>query len=297
LLQRGNIRVIEEPLTHTRMHDSNLSNLTVNKTKKSLSELYRLAKTPYYAPRMKVIIATPFYEMKGWSPYISSLVSTIKLLTMLGIEHEFWELAGDSYVARARNTLCTKFLADAEATDLFFIDSDMTWGAEAFVRMLLLPEQIVGAAYPAKNMWETWTSHPQLKEENGHVHPVGRMLQDGSALLAADTVATGFMRIKRSALEQFRDHYPAMRYKEPGADQANPDREYIEFFATRIDNGLWYGEDRMFCKMWKDMGQEMFIYPNVTISHFGVKGWSGNYDQFLRKQKDGNGAGRSSPGI
>lgn len=300
LLQRENVAVVEEPLTTTRLHDKNQSNLNTNAPGegKTLSALYKLAKAAYYPPRMKVIIATPFYEMKAFSPYVSSLTTTAKILTQLGIEWEFWELAGDSYVARARNTICTKFLEDEEATDLFFIDSDMTWNAEAFVRMLMLPEMIVGAAYPAKNMWETWTSMPTLKEaEPGKFHPVGRPLQDGSALLTADTVATGFMRIKREALEKYRDFYPDLRYLEPGADQSAPNRHYIEFFATKIDGGLWYGEDRMFCKRWKEMGEDMFIYPNVTISHFGVKAWSGNYDKFLRKGQNGNGAGHSSPSV
>lgn len=300
LLQRENIRIVQEELMHTRLHDKNISNLAVNKPHQglTLSQLYKKAKEPYFQPRMKVIIATPFYEMRGFSPYISSLATTIKTLTMLGIEHEFWELAGDSYVARARNTICTKFLEDSEATDLFFIDSDMSWNADAFVRMLMLPEEIIGASYPAKNMWEVWTSHPKLTEDAGHLRPMGRPLQDGSALLVAETVATGFMKIKRAALERFAEHYPQLRYQEPGADQSKPDRMYIEFFATeRGKDGLWYGEDRMFCKRLKEMGTEMYIYPNVNMGHFGVKGWSGNYDQYLRKGGDGNRTGASSPGV
>lgn len=307
LLQRGEIKVIEEKLTHTRIHDKNLSNLSVNKPKTPLGQLYNIARKPYYPPKMKVIIATPFYEMKAFSPYVSSLAGTIKLLTMLGIEHEFWELSGDSYVHRARNTICTKFLEDYNATDLFFIDSDMSWNADAFIRMLLLPEGVVGAAYPTKNMWQSWTSSPEVKIEDGRAHPVGRILQDGSALIVADTLATGFMRIKRSVLEEFRDKNPDMRYFEPCADQSAPERQYIEFFSCgKHEDGLWYGEDRMFCKRLKEMGTSLHIYPNVTIHHYGVKGWEGNYDKFLRgvkdyndqqpvKANDDNGARGSSP--
>ena len=300
LLQREAIYVIEEPLTHTRLHDNNMSNMLVNKPGegRSLTQMYKYAKRNYYAPRLKAIIATPFYEMKAWCPYVSSLAGTIKILTQLGIEHEFWELSGDSYVARARNTICAKFLEDAEATDLFFIDSDMSWNPDAFVRMLLLPEGVVAASYPTKNMWEQWTSLPILTQENGKMHPVGRVLQDGSALCAAETVATGFCRIKREVLERFMDKYPEAKYKEPGADQSRPDREYVEFFATgREADGLWYGEDRMFCKRLREMGEDLYIYPNVTIGHFGVKGWSGNFDKFLRGKKDGDSTGHRSPGV
>ena len=147
----------------------------------------------------------------------------------------------------------------------------------------MLPEGVVGAAYPTKNMWNSWTSNPEIRQEGDKFHPVGRPLQDGSALLNAETLATGFMRIKRQVLEEYRDKNPEFRYQEPCADQSAPDREYIEFFSCgKHTDGLWYGEDRMFCKRLKEMGIGLFIYPNVTINHYGVKGWEGNYDKFLR---------------
>lgn len=285
LLQRENISIVEEKLTHTRLHEKNHSNLETHAPStdgKTLKQLYYEAKKPYYPPKMKVIIATPFYEMRGFAPYITSLAWTIKTLHMCGIEHEFWELSGDSYVDRARNTICTKFLEDPEATDLFFIDSDMQWNPEAFVHMLMQPEEVVGGSYPTKNLWNGWTSHPILKEEDGKLHPIGRALPDGSALLKAEAVASGFLRIKRSALEKFRDHYPDFRYKEPYADPSNKDRTYIEFFACGREGMTKYGEDMMFCKRLREMGMDMFIYPNVNIGHYGVKGWLGNYDKFLK---------------
>ena len=30
------------------------------------------------------------------------------------------------------------------------------------------------------------------------------------------------------------------------------------------------------------MGVDLFIYPNATISHFGVNAWTGNFDTYLR---------------
>ena len=57
-----------------------------------------------------VIIATPFYEVKGYSPYIRSLVYTINALNMFRIPWRYFELSGDSYVDRAKNTLVHHFL-------------------------------------------------------------------------------------------------------------------------------------------------------------------------------------------
>lgn len=283
LLQRENIFVIEEPLTHTRIHEGNMS---IGKfTQKYLKELYSKIKRRYYAPRMKVIIATPFYEMRGFSPYISSLVNTVKMLTMIGIEHEYWDASGDSYVDRAKNTLMNKFLEDPDATDLILIDSDMQWNADAIVQILRLPEEVVVGSYPQKNAWGKWTSLPEwVKDEaDGNLmHPIGRVLPDGTALIKSQFLAGGFMRIKRSALEKFRDKHTQYRYYDSSADPSAPEREYVEFSTCEVKDKLRWGEDRVFGKRLQECGVEAWIYPNISFGHYGVKGWQGNFDQFLR---------------
>lgn len=282
LLQRENIIIVEEPLTHTRITGQNQSLLNPDKAMK-LKQWYHDAKKDYYPPRAKLIIATPFYELKGFSPYISSMVQTVKMLTQMGLDFEFWELSGDSYVHRARNTICAKFLEDPDATDLFFIDSDMQWNPEALINMVHLPEGVVGGSYPTKNAWNQWTSIPIFeKGEDGKNHPRGRILPDGTALILGHVVAGGFLRIKRQALLQYQEHYKDFRYKEPAADPSAPTRVYTEFFATQRDGEFLYGEDMLFSKRLRDMGMEMWIYPNVNMGHFGIKGWMGNYHQFLQ---------------
>jgi glycosyltransferase involved in cell wall biosynthesis len=282
LLQRENIFIVEEPLTHYRITGRNQSILSPEEGKK-LKQYYHDAKKAFYRPRIKLIIATPFYELKGFSPYISSMVQTAKILTQLGMEFEFWELSGDSYVHRARNTICARFLEDPDATDLFFIDSDMQWNTEALINMVMLPEAIVAGSYPTKNNWGSWTSIPHFEEgEDGKKHPRGRVLPDGTALLLAFVVAGGFLRIKRKALLDYQNHYKDFRYKEPAADPAAPDRIYTEFFATQRDGEFLYGEDMLFSKRLREMGMEMWIYPNVNMGHFGIKGWVGNYHEHLK---------------
>jgi glycosyltransferase involved in cell wall biosynthesis len=282
LLQRGNLRIIEENLTHTRIHPGNSSVGPGKFTPQWLRDKYSEIKRRYYPPRMKVVIATPFYEMRGFSPYIFSLTHTIRMLTQLGIEHEYWELSGDSYVDRAKNTLMTKFLEDPDATDLFIIDSDMQWDPNGFINMLTLPEEVVVGSYPQKNAWGKWTSSPVLVEENGAHHPVGRVLNDGSALIKSAFLAGGFMRVKRSALQKFKDSYPQFRYRDSSADPSAPDREYVEFSTCEIADGLRWGEDRVFGKRLAAIGVDAWIYPNIEFGHYGIKGWTGNFDKFLR---------------
>jgi glycosyltransferase involved in cell wall biosynthesis len=288
LLQRERIQVIEEPLTHTRVHGKNASLLDPAKAKE-LPWLYHAAKKPYYRQLMRVVIATPFYELKGFSPYIESLLATARLLAANGIDYRFMALSGDSYVHRARNTMCDAFLEDPDATDLFFIDSDMSWNPEAFVRMCLLPDLVIGGSYPVKNCWEAWTSLPHWQEENGQNVLKGRELGDGSALIEAFVLAGGFLRIKREALEMFRKHYPDLWYREATSSPDDPEKRFTQFFGAESIDHRFFGEDHMFSKKLRDMGVKMFIYPNVDITHWGYQRFPGNFDQYLKgKAKEQN---------
>ena len=290
LLQRENLRVVEENLTHTRVHAANDSILNAKRAKE-LPWLYHAARKPYYRKHMRVIIATPFYELKGFSPYIVSLVHTLRLLTAVGIDYHFLELSGDSYVHRARNTMCDAFLSDPEATDLFFVDSDMSWNPEAFVKMCLLPDDVIGGTYPVKNNWEAWTSIPKLfEEEDGSAGMRGRTLDDGTALIEANVLAGGFLRIKRHVLERFREAHPDMWYEEPSSDPDNPKHRFTQYFAAESIDHKFYGEDHAFSRRIRDMGCKMFIYPNIDIVHWGYKPFEGNYDKWLRKAAVKSGA-------
>ena len=287
-LMRENIHVIEEPLTHTRIHGKNLSLMLPSEAKK-LPQLYHDVRELYYRPRLKVLIATPFYELKGFSPYIFSLKETIKLLHALGIDWEMVEVSGDSYVHKARNILCAKFLDDPDATDLFFIDSDMSWDPQAFVKMLMFPDPVIGGSYPVKNRWGSWTSRPETVEKDGEQHYIGRALPDGSGLIKANVLAGGFLRIKRWALVQFKEFYPDYWFEAPipgngpNADEITM-QKFTEFFAAQTHDHVFTGEDHMFSKRITGMGMPMFIYPDVNIVHWGYKGFDGNYHKFLKEQ-------------
>jgi glycosyltransferase involved in cell wall biosynthesis len=282
LLQRNNIKIIEENLTHTRIWEGNASVGPGKLDGQWLKEKYAELKKRYYRPRMKCIICTPFYEMRGFSPYITSIFYTAKMLAMVGIDAEFWELAGDSYVDRAKNTLFTKFLEDPEATDLFMIDSDMQWEPQSITKLLALPEPIVVGSYPQKNSWSKWTSTPALVDDEGTARPIGRVLEDGTALIKAEYMAGGFVRIKRHLLEEYRAKFTEDQYQDASADSSVPERKYTNFFQCEVRDGLRWGEDRFFGKRLKEMGVDVFIYPNIEFGHYGVKGFFGNFDKWLR---------------
>jgi hypothetical protein len=164
------------------------------------------------------------------------------------------------------------------------VDSDMSWDPEAFVKMCMLPDDVVGAAYPVKNNWEAWTSIPHLDvEPNGTTNIQGRPLEDGSALIKASVLAGGFVRISRRVFETFKEKYPDLWYHEPTTDKENPEHKFTAFYGAESIDHKFFGEDHCFAKRLRDIGIPMWIYPNVNIVHWGYKDFGGNYDKWLKK--------------
>jgi hypothetical protein len=226
---------------------------------------------------MRLVIATPFYEMKGWSPYISSLVRSVIALKMANVDVDFWELSGDSYIDRARNVIANKFMG-SEYTDLFFIDSDMGWDVESFVNIIRHAVGIVGAGYPCKNKWDFWGCI--LNTEDGYESTCGASgkvthvgppkCKDG--LISAKFAPTGFMKIKKEVFVKLSEEQPDNFYLDDKGEK-------VYNFFGRIPP---LGEDSSFCKRWTDIGGELWVEPDCTISHYGTKEYKGNYADYLR---------------
>ncbi len=231
----------------------------------------------------KYFIATPFYELKGYSPYIKSLVDSLVGLARYedetGIKFEFHHVSGDSYVWRARNALAARFLA-SDCSHLIFIDSDESWEPEGLYRLIKADAPMVGAAYPMKN---AWTEFGVVIHTEGENH-APRVRADG--LICADKVPTGFMKIAREVFEKIRANEPDNWYWEP--DDYGTQAKRHNYFGHILEDHVVYGEDISFNKRWQRCGGELFVEPRVTIGHYGVKEWSGNYDHFLRSQPGGD---------
>ncbi len=136
---------------------------------------------------MKVIFAIPAYDGKLEAECHSSLVTTYALLREKGIAYDEFMIKGCPYLPVARNTLVAMFMA-TDATDLFFIDSDIGFDAEGIVKILEYKQGIVAGIYPLKR--ELGDYPVKIKTKDGV--PIGQ-----NGLIEAELLPTGFMRIKR----------------------------------------------------------------------------------------------------
>ena len=202
-----------------------------------------------------------------------SLMQTQRILDLKGISHEVFSISSCPVISTARNTLAAMFMAEAEATDLFFIDSDVGFDPVAVVKILERSESIVAGVYPLKR--DEGGFPVKLRTRDGA--PLGR---DG--LAEAIFMPAGFMRIKRGVFDLLAESYPELKYEENVLEvDSAAGQEAYDFFGMGAFGRRFRGEDYAFCQRWRDIKGTLWVYPNIDFQHVGRKSYKANYHEHL----------------
>lgn len=216
-----------------------------------------------------------------------SIVQATLLLWSKGIETDIHYLSDCPDIDVARNTLQAMFMEEADATDHFWIDYDLGFPADAVLAILERPEDIVAGAYRVKmDEPEQYSVVPKLKDG----FPIGKVIGNNQALIEADFLATGFMRVKRGVYEKMAEAYPELKYEENVIKTVNHQiKEAYDFFNKTISKSRkrFTTEDYSFCQRWRDIGGQLWIYPDIEFDHIGKKAYHGNLHEFYMRQPGG----------
>jgi hypothetical protein len=233
------------------------------------------------------MLGTPTLARVPTVEYSMSLIRTMNLLMQHGHFLDTCFVGGDAFVSKARNGIVQSFIetwsTPYPADILLFIDDDQAWDENSVLRIIQDPHEVIGVAVPKKMDMENGiqTFNNVLLDTD----PDGRCFVE-NGLLRISQIGSGFLAIKRSAIEKMMKAYPR-RYS-PG-DGGNHKLHYAFFDAKIIWDadpaviGQFWGEDLIFCKQWCALGKKLWLDPNVTMSHIGRKTWTGNFCEFLQK--------------
>jgi hypothetical protein len=246
-----------------------------------------------------IFIATPCYGGQIGEPYFRSMLRFAILCNKYGIKYTVSTLANESLITRGRNTLVSFFMENKEATHLFFIDADIEFNPEDLLRMVAYDRPVIVGAYPKKAInWPSIISavknNPEetantieghssnyvvnfdyLKDANGKLVPEVQIVQN---LVKLKDGGTGFMCIKREAIQQLMDAHPDLKYK----NDLNLDAKFEPFmyalFDTMIDpdSRRYLSEDYTFCRRWQNAGGEVWLDPRTALNHVGHYTFRGN---------------------
>jgi hypothetical protein len=214
-------------------------------------------------PMRTVMVAAPSYDGKVGVWHCAALTESIKIGMLNNINIMPIYVSFDALVQRARNDIF-KIAHDIGVDDLVFVDTDVDWQPQDLFRLLNHDVDIVAAPVIKKNDNPTFS-----------VKLLGEFKVEDNGLAVVDGVATGFMRIRKSAITKIWD--AAEEYKELG--KAEPSR--MVFDVKLVDGDLW-SEDIVFCDNWIRLGGKVYIDPLINCGHSGEKRWVGNFYEWIK---------------
>lgn len=198
-----------------------------------------------------------------------SIISDMLKLAERGDRVTIFDESGNAMIGDCRGLIVSQFLA-SDATDLVFVDSDVSWEAGALVNLVDYPVDFVAGLYPQRrdplNFCCQWdTSKPEIDlSEHGLIEVLG--------------VPAGFMRLSRAMLEKMVAHYADTQFHCDAAPNATA---HDLFGAYRIGR-VKFGEDYSFCKRWRDIGGKVWIDPAIRMAHTGYKSFIGCVGDWLK---------------
>lgn len=247
-----------------------------------------------------IFIATPCYGGQIGEPYFRSMMRLAILCNKYDIRYTISTLANESLVTRGRNTLVSFFMENPDATHLFFIDADIEFNPEDLLRMVAYDKPVVVGAYPKKAVnWDSILAaarNPDLsetassieghssnyvvnfdfvKDEQGNRMPQVQIVDN---LVKLKDAGTGFMCIRKDVIQQLFDAHPEMKY----VNDINVDSKFEPYmyalFDTMIDpeSRRYLSEDYTFCRLWQNLGGEVYLDPRTALNHVGHYTFRGN---------------------
>jgi len=229
---------------------------------------------------MSVFIATPSYSQSVCVEYTISLVQTLHLLSQSEIGFCLSILPGDCFVGNARNRLVTEFL-ESSCTDIFFLDDDISWNPESFMKVLKAPFEITAGIYPQKMDSDPIRFPVELScdEEKNLITQEYKNLK----FYKANSLPSGFMRVRRRVFEYMADKFKDEWYAWPEVDGST--RHHIPYFESGICRSEhdFHGEDYNFSQKARSSGYDLWTLPDLNFNHIGKKKYQGNLQSMINK--------------
>ncbi len=239
-------------------------------------------------PPVTLVIATPCFGGQISVLYAASLFKLQKLMrSYSGLNLKILFKDGDALITRARASLISQFLDDPDATHLLFIDADIGFEPEQVLRLIECGADMCAAIYPIKRIdWDRVRRSIETARPNPAAAAFSYVfeVEDPAAVIERGGfvrvryAGTGFLMIRRQALQRMCSHYPKLQYRrDHSIDAAIPsDNRFALFECMIAEDGTYLSEDFAFCKRWIDMGGEIWADLSSKLNHVGPMTFCGD---------------------
>jgi hypothetical protein len=235
-----------------------------------------------------IVVATPCFGGLVNQGYMLSVLKLLQLATGDEFELDVVLMGGDSLITRSRSVLVSRFLDNPRATHMMFIDADISFEPEQFLRLLRLDKDFAAGAYPLKQIdWRALPARALAGEPlaEAGLSYVGQLcggveLRREAGFATAKYAGTGFQLIKRRVFESMIAAYPELKFKAVHTltnETPNSDNLYA-LFECLIDpeTGAYLSEDYAFCTRWRALGGEIWLDLRSRLTHAGMSYYDGD---------------------
>jgi len=236
---------------------------------------------------VNLVIATPCFGGQVSAVYALSLLNLqMRLRRYRDFKLKVMMRDGDALITRSRASLLSQFLDDPAATHLLFIDADIGFEPEQVLRLIECGADMCAAVYPIKRIdWQRMKNALSGAQPDPAAYlQYAFEVEDPNAVIANSSfikvryAGSGFLMIRRGAIERMCAHYPQLRYRyDHSVDAATrSDNRFALFECMIADDGAYLSEDFAFCKRWSDMGGEIWADLESRLHHIGPMTFCGD---------------------
>ncbi|MBL8771714.1 MAG: hypothetical protein JNK30_10065 [Phenylobacterium sp.] len=249
---------------------------------------------PSQSPSPYIYLAVPCYGGQLNLYFVKSLLDLQEACRVKGIGLHVEMMGGEALITRGRSRLAAQFLAHPQATHILYIDADIGFRPENVFRLLEAEKDVIAAVCPLKQIdWEKVRRAALAGVKDLQTAAIGYVVRflptpdnsievnDGYAQVAYG--GTGFLMIRRAAMQRLFDAYPQLRAKmRDMADAQAP--EAVMVFDTMIEpeTGQYLSEDYAFCRRWRDLGGEIWADVSARLTHVGHAAYTGSLLEAMR---------------
>lgn len=223
---------------------------------------------------MKAVLCCPTLT-RPFDAFLDAVEAEVPHLDAAGIDHKMIFEVGCAYISHARATMLRKAM-DTQPDVIVFLDHDMSWRPGDLLKLIQTPGEVVSGLYRFKQDAEEYMGTLVTDRDD---YPITR--DDGC--IRADWVPAGFLKITDGVVHEMMGSYPELVY-------GPRYRPSLDLFNHGAHNGVWYGEDYAFSRRWNERGGEIWIVPDLDLTHHAADGkaYPGNFHSFMRRQPGGD---------
>lgn len=224
---------------------------------------------------IKVLVASPGYDGRFDVRFLESITATILYAQQYNIQVMPLYLCYDSLVQRVRNNYF-RIAYNNKFDVLFFIDSDIGWNPQDFVKLVLSDKDMIGGGYRKKHDDEELYAF----KVKGDTEDTFEIVPDEDGILEVNGIGCGFLKLSKKCVVQLFE---------------SESKYYIDdsSIVTKMicdcvvdKNTRFISEDIVLGFKWQDLGGKVYLDTNIELVHVGNKGYGGNVKKWLANWKE-----------